>query len=218
MVKRTGGAQNIGKVIAHCRYVGFRSREIQNCPRGFFDANRDNFTDYKTFTKGIENNKALKHPSSNKIHKFVFSLTATDYKAYQKSGKDFKDLTRETMERIEERLGVKIDWIASFHDSPTHPHSHVIAKAVSAVPDKDGKYTRLRFGKEDFKMMRECMNNAFEKDVVRDHDYDLNLVKDIVHGLGYGLGHAINRDLKKREAQNERDKQKEIEKRKGRSR
>src|SRR5690554_4904341 len=113
-IKWTGGLKSITKVKAHVKYVGFRSQEREE--KGFFGRDDDR-VNYNDFLKRIENNPALKHTESIKAHKLIFALKEEEYKAYKRSGKDFKDLARETLKQYENKYNVKLDWIGNIHNS-----------------------------------------------------------------------------------------------------
>jgi len=62
------------------------------------------------------------------------------------------------MEQYEPRRQIRLDWFAAFHDSETHPHCHVIIKAV--CENRDGQEMRLRFNKEDLRELRQTAGKA----------------------------------------------------------
>lgn len=218
LIKRTGGVQKIKDLKAHLGYIGFRSREKDDEKKGFFNREVDN-ANFKEFVTRIETNRALKHPKSIKAHKLVFSLKQKDYEAYLKSGKDYKDLIRATLKEYEEKHGIKLDWIASIHDAEGHPHAHVVIKAVSDEKDKEGKYKRIFFKKEDFKEMKDIFNKEFEKEVeykeyeklTKDEKQFNSMLLDI--GKGFELvGRQIQRDVEKEQFKKEVKKRKDIRK------
>jgi hypothetical protein len=57
------------------------------------------------------------------------------------------------MSKFEEARQIRLEWFASVHDSETHPHCHVVIKAV--YMNQDGREMRLRFNKEDLKELRQ---------------------------------------------------------------
>lgn len=215
-IKCTRALTQVSQVIAHVKYVGFRSKELQD--KGFFGRD-NNYEDYKNFIKRIESNPALKHSKSIKAQKLIFSLKQSDYDAYIRSGKDYKDLVRETLSAYEKKHNVKLDWIANIHNAEGHPHCHVIIKGVSDTKDADGKYTRIRFKKDDFKMMKEVFNKEFEKDV----QYELREKFDFdktINDIGKGFERVmsdIKKDLDKESYKAEKEKQKLIDKEKQKS-
>jgi hypothetical protein len=202
LIKRTRGLQTIAQVVSHAKYVGFRSSETKE--KGFFGRDSDK-VDYKEFVQRIESNKALKHSSSIKVQKLVFSLKQVDYDAYKRSGKDYKDLIRETLSKYERRYGVKLDWIANVHEKEGHPHAHVIIKGVSDEKGADGRYKRIYFTKEDFKEMKGDFDKEFEKDAVyhMEEKFDMKtILKDVAKGFENVLGtlaHEADREHLKAE-------------------
>jgi type IV secretory pathway VirD2 relaxase len=59
-------------------------------------------------------------------HQFRFIVSAEDGADYD----DLKPLTRRLMERAEEDLGSRLDWVAVDHFNTGHPHSHIIVRGV----------------------------------------------------------------------------------------
>ncbi|WP_449472568.1 relaxase/mobilization nuclease RlxS [Sphingobium chungangianum] len=57
-------------------------------------------------------------------HQFRFIVSAEDGAEYQ----DLKPLTRRLMERMEEDLGTKLDWVAVDHFNTAHPHTHIVVR------------------------------------------------------------------------------------------
>lgn len=218
-IKKTGSIKTIKQLVAHSKYIGFRSREIEDNSKGFFGRD-NNYEDYKKFIKRIQNNKAIKHPNSIKAHKLVFSLKGVDYGAYKRSGKNYKELIRKTLNEYEKKHGIKLDWIASIHDFKGHPHVHVIIKAVSDSKDKDGRNKRVFLKKNDFKEMKDIFNKEFEKDVkYRLYEkYNLKSVfKDISKGFEQVLK-GTSYDLEKENRETEYKKKQQLKKRKQRER
>jgi len=169
-IKKTGGGKNIKEMVSHLKYVGFRSREKPEESKGFFDEKKDTGVDYKKFIKEIANNPALKHPLTNKYHKFVFSLSRREY---ENSNRDLKDIIRDTLKRYEKNHKVKLNWIGSLHDSKDHPHGHIIISGATKN-EIDGKYERVKFYKDDFKELRQ----SFQMEVDRDRSVDLEAEKE----------------------------------------
>lgn len=172
VVKGLKHVNDMGRVKAHVKYIGFRSDELATKRAineygldnaNFFSAERDN-SDYKSFISRIANHKALQHQKAVKMHKLVFSLKQEDFKNYllDGNGKDFKTLVRSTMKEFEEYRGQKYDWIAIEHLTDkdklsTHPHVHVAIKAIS----ENGE--RLKLNKEDYKFLREKFDVQYNK-------------------------------------------------------
>jgi hypothetical protein len=169
IVKKTGGGKRLDKMVQHLKYIGFRAREKEEDDKGFFNEKYDKGVDYRSFVKSIKDNKALKHPNSNKYHKFVFSLNSEDYK---NSNRNFKDIMRSTMARYEKRTNTKLNWIGSFHEVDGHPHCHIVISGASQNKDINGKYTRIYFKKDDFRELRSDFKLEVDRDMVRTYEKD----------------------------------------------
>jgi type IV secretory pathway VirD2 relaxase len=57
-------------------------------------------------------------------HQFRIIVSPEDGLEYE----DLKPLTRRLMERVEEDLGTKLDWVAVDHYNSGHPHTHIIVR------------------------------------------------------------------------------------------
>ncbi|MGD9678942.1 MAG: hypothetical protein AB7V16_11430 [Vulcanibacillus sp.] len=196
LVKHLGALKDIGKVEAHVKYIGFRSEEIHE--KGFFDRVSDH-ADYKSFLERISNNQALQHSESIKAHKLVFSLRREDYNAYTRSGKTFQDLARSVLSEYEKEKGIKLDWIANFHNQDNEnkqPHIHIVIKGVSDIKGDRG-YKRIRFQYKDFEEMKKTFDNEFFKDV----QYKLNErfeYKEAVQEINNGFNNILVENKKDR--------------------
>lgn len=225
IVKKTGHMCVMKNLKAHIKYIGFRSQEIERAegdtlkfPKGeFFNDKFDN-VNYKSFMKSIEKNKALTHPKSIKAHKLVFSLTSYDYNKYISKDKTYKDLIRDTLKSYEKEKGVKLQWMATQHivdgkGKSHHPHCHVVICGVSE-PDKDGKYTRIKFTREDFKNLRDIFDNELKKEIgtieknFPEYDHDKDIMKDISKGFEM-LTKEIQKDARKKEIEKQTSKRSE---------
>lgn len=209
-IKRTRGLQKIEQVKAHAKYVGFRAQESKE--KGFFGRESDK-VDYKDFVKRVENNPALQHSSSIKAQKLIFSLKENDYVAYLRSGKDYKDLVRNTLHEYEVKHNVKLDWIANIHDTEGHPHVHVIIKGVADEKDKDGRYKRIYFKKDDFKDMKANFDREFEKDA-KYHLFEKIDINKTMLDISKGFENVtrnISNDIEKEQAKADFEKHKDIE-------
>lgn len=213
-IKRTRGLQKVSQVEAHAKYVGFRSKETKE--KGFFGRDTDR-ADYKDFIKRIEENPALKHTSSIKAQKLIFSLKENDYEVYKKSGLDYKHLVRETLKKYEERHNVKLDWIANIHEAEGHPHCHIIIKGVSDIKGERG-YTRIKFKKEDFQEMKKDFDKELEKEIDHermDFEKTLNDITKSFDAVLKGISKELEKENEKAQMQREMFAKKEAEKDKG---
>lgn len=97
----------------HLRYIQRDGVTREGSPGELYDAERDR-TDAKAFLER----------SGGDRHQFRFIVTPEDGAEYD----DLKDLTRRLMERAEEDLGTKLDWVAVDHYNTGHPHTHIVIR------------------------------------------------------------------------------------------
>lgn len=126
------------KTYNHLRYIAMRSRESKDEERGLFGPEKDHES-IKAFYRNIEKDPALKHKNAVKLHKIVISFRGEDFRRY---GIDMKEMTRDFMKSLEERKGLKLDWVAACHMKSEQPHVHIAIKSVGI--DKDGRTRRLK--------------------------------------------------------------------------
>lgn len=68
--------------------------------------------------------KAFLDRQTSDRHQFRFIVSAEDGAEYD----DLKPLTRRLIERMEQDLGTRLDWVAVDHFNTGHPHSHIIVR------------------------------------------------------------------------------------------
>ena len=68
--------------------------------------------------------KAFGERGSGDRHQFRFIVSPEDGDQYD----DLKPLTRRLMERMEQDLGTKLDWVAVDHFNTGHPHTHIVVR------------------------------------------------------------------------------------------
>ncbi|PZU58169.1 relaxase/mobilization nuclease RlxS [Sphingomonas sp. VDB2] len=73
--------------------------------------------------------KAFGERGSGDRHQFRFIVSPEDGDQYD----DLKPLTRRLMDRMEEDLGTRLDWVAVDHFNTGHPHTHIVVRG------KDGR-------------------------------------------------------------------------------
>ena len=159
--------RKLESALSNLKYIGFRSRELDQ-KTGFFTATEDETKQYKEFYERIKNHKALKHDKTVKAHTIVLSFTRRDFEALARAGKTPQDMAREWMKTMEEFKEMKLDWLGSFHDSPTHPHIHLTIRSVGE--DDLGHSKRLKLTKEDIQDLRRILDANIE----RNAEYDLS--------------------------------------------
>ncbi|MCF8568153.1 hypothetical protein LLE49_25850 [Alicyclobacillus tolerans] len=145
---------SVDKARSHLKYIGFRSRDTPEEERGFFNDAQDRGADYQKFMQQIEEHPALQHERTVKMHTMILSMYEEDYRALLDSGSNFKEITREMMADLEQRKGMKLEWIAAVHEKEGHPHVHIAI--MSAGRGEDGKQHRLFLDKDtDLPWLRE---------------------------------------------------------------
>lgn len=219
--KYYGAVKDIKTIMSHLKYIGFRSRERDPDDKGFFNDKSD-IADWREFYKGIANHKALKHSSTVKAHKMIFSLRKRDYDLYRESGRNYKDIVREVLKKYEERKGVKLAWIAAAHDKNDHPHCHVV---IRAVDDSRGeKAKRIYFSKEDLAQMKKDFDLEVERHRALETEKDRNNEQDRSQELSMAsLFNDISKSIERQQRINERERdiaiaKLEKEKKKGKGR
>jgi hypothetical protein len=163
---RTGSSdkaagRRYGSVEGHLKYIGFRSTELSKNGAGFFDRDSRN-ADWKAYFNRVKTHPALQHSKTIKVHQMILSLWGKDYQNYSTlTGKDFRDITRKVMTELEVRKGVKLDWIAAFHEESKHPHVHISLKAVGdALPGQPAP--RIKLEPEDVMFIKDAMYREVE--------------------------------------------------------
>jgi type IV secretory pathway VirD2 relaxase len=68
--------------------------------------------------------KAFLERSGGDRHQFRFIVSPEDGSAYD----DLKPFVRKLLDRMEDDLGTKLDWVAVDHHNTGHPHTHVVVR------------------------------------------------------------------------------------------
>ena len=68
--------------------------------------------------------KAFGERAADDRHQFRFIVSPEDGDQYD----DLKPLTRRLMNRLEEDLGTRLDWVAVDHFNTGHPHTHIVVR------------------------------------------------------------------------------------------
>lgn len=142
---RIGRGAGVGRVLsARDRYAAFRRRRVivkvrtvRLGGKGFEGAKahlryveRDGTTREggRGQLYGAEADKVDRHawldPAKDDRHQFRIIVSAEDGMEYD----DLKPLTRRLMQRVEEDLGTRLDWVAVDHYNTGHPHTHIIVR------------------------------------------------------------------------------------------
>lgn len=74
------------------------------------------------------NAKDFRERAAGDRHQFRFIVSPEDGDQYD----NLKPLTRRLMQRMEEDLGTRLDWVAVDHFNTGHPHSHIVVRGKDA--------------------------------------------------------------------------------------
>lgn len=130
---------------AHLRYIE-RDGTTRDCGRGqLYGAEADQ----------VDGMAFLDRQTGDR-HQFRFIVSAEDGAEYD----DLKPLTRRLMERVEQDLGTRLDWVAVDHFNTGHPHSRII---VRGKDDRD----------KDLIIAREYMTEGMRERAAELVDLDL---------------------------------------------
>jgi hypothetical protein len=129
-------------------YIAFRARELPEERKGGFDRNHDQ-ANVDRFCNGLDH-RLTRHEKVPVAFHGIFSLPKEE--ADRAGLADWKPFVREVMRQYEASREIRLDWFASVHESQTHPHCHIIIKAV--YENQDGCEVRLRFNREDLRELR----------------------------------------------------------------
>ena len=107
------GGNGFEVVKAHLRYVE-RDGTTREGGRGQL---------YSADSDAADRNAWLE-PAKDDRHQFRIIVSAEDGMEYD----DLKPLTRRLMQRVEDDLGTKLDWVAVDHYNTGYPHTHIIVR------------------------------------------------------------------------------------------
>ncbi|HDK4225192.1 relaxase/mobilization nuclease domain-containing protein [Staphylococcus haemolyticus] len=169
--------KSISKVGAHCKYIGYRSRENHQNERGLFDKNKDNGASHKQFVQRLNERRSLRHSQSNKAFKVVLSWRENDARELGLHDEQrYKEVARDFVERIEKDKNMKLDYIGAVHMKDDHPHIHLVISGVG--DDKEtGQDRRLRLNfKEDLPRYKDELDRDIGADrLIQERQYDERL-------------------------------------------
>jgi hypothetical protein len=99
-----------------------------------------------------------RHHSAAKAYHCLFSLKRSDF---DRAGlTDWRDVVRQALRTYELETGRRLEWIASFHDNPKHPHCHVIIKAT--YTNENGQHKKLFLNRNEVGRIKEITGRALE--------------------------------------------------------
>ena len=106
-------AQGVNAARLHLRYLERDGVTREGLPGELYDAGHDR-ADGRTFLERTEGDR----------HQFRFIVSPEDGAAYD----DLKPFVRRLMERMEQDLDTKLDWVAVDHYNTAHPHTHIVLR------------------------------------------------------------------------------------------
>jgi type IV secretory pathway VirD2 relaxase len=113
--------QGLKAAKLHLRYIQRDGVTRDGQPGELYDRASDR-ADGKSFIERAEGDR----------HQFRFIVSPEDGAEYE----DLKPLVRRLMERMEEDLGTKLDWVAVDHHNTGHPHTHIVLRGRDEL-DRD---------------------------------------------------------------------------------
>lgn len=149
-------SRSVTKVTTNLKYIGFRSREL-NQDKGYFTATEDRTKDYRPFLQEMTSHPALQHGATVKAHMILLSFRREDYDALRAGGAKIEEVTREWVQQLERNKGMQLQWMASFHDSATHPHVHLTIRSVGITAT--GQNKRLFITQDDMPRLRQQLDD-----------------------------------------------------------
>ncbi len=157
--------KHLDRAARSVRYIAFRSRDIPHEKRGAFSRSSDH-ADIRRFIDSLHDPLTADRPLRGgrvfqpaKMHRLVFSLSRAEF---DKSGlTSWKPVVREALAEWERARGIRLEWIAAEHLSPTHPHVHIALKSV--YRDADGTPHRLKVNREMLQDLRQCVRTVVQR-------------------------------------------------------
>ncbi|MGY2736592.1 relaxase/mobilization nuclease RlxS [Sphingomonas sp. UYP23] len=116
IVKLAG--KGLGAATAHLRYLQRDGTTREGSPGALYGREI-----------GVEDGAAFRSRGTGDRHQFRFIVSPEDGAEYD----DLKPLTRRLMERVEQDLGTKLDWVAVDHFNTGHPHTHIVVRGTDAT-------------------------------------------------------------------------------------
>jgi hypothetical protein len=155
-----------GRLIAHVKYIEYRSRELGETreDRAIFTKDQDAI-DRKEAVDGI-----MGH-TSNAVayHKMVLSPGDDE------PVNDWREWTRQVMADFEDARGQELHWFAVHHENTEHPHVHVVL-AGAGENRETGEVEPVKMYAQDYQRLRELGHEHSEHDWYRSLE---TLVRDL---------------------------------------
>ncbi|EGQ3717849.1 hypothetical protein HN170_002585 [Staphylococcus pseudintermedius] len=151
--------KSLDSVKAHCKYIGFRSRENHQNDRGLFSRNEEVGASYRQFVDELRRKPSLNHSQTNKAFKIVLSWREQDAKELGIHAEEkYKEIARNYVSMLEQDKNMKLDYIGAVHMKDGHPHIHLVISGVGR--DKEtGNDRRLKVNfKEDMPKYKDSVD------------------------------------------------------------
>lgn len=174
IVKLAG--KGLGAARAHVRYIRRDGVGRQGEPGRLYNAGSDDL-DGKAFVKRGEGDR----------HQFRFIVSADDADQLR----DLKAFTRDLMDRMEDDLGTKLDWVAVDHYNTAHPHTHIVVRGV------DDKGADLVIGRDYISHgMRRRASELATLELGPETDLEIQdkMLREVGHDRFTGIDRGILRD------------------------
>ncbi|MGC9954551.1 MAG: relaxase/mobilization nuclease RlxS [Rhizomicrobium sp.] len=182
----------------HLRYIQRDGVTRDGQPGELYDRANDR-ADGKIFIERAEGDR----------HQFRFIVSAEDGAEYE----DLKPFVRRLMERMEEDMGTKLDWVAVDHHNTGHPHTHIVLRGrdeldrdliiareyiTHGMRERAAEIVSLDLGPRSDLEIEDRLSRQVEQDRLTDLDRSLRREAD-ADGLvcsGGGSGEAVSQSLR----------------------
>lgn len=192
--------KSLDSVKAHCKYIGFRSRENHQNDRGLFSKEQDIGASYHKFVDELKSKSSLNHSQTNKAFKVVLSWREQDVKALGIHEEEkYKEIARNYVSMIEQDKNMKLDYIGAVHMKDNHPHIHLVISGVGS--DKEtGNDRRLKINfKEDMPKYKDSVDRDIGANRIQEErKYDERLrgqEKEQPNQSRYSTGKDVTKDV-----------------------
>ena len=174
IVKLKGGG--VAAARAHLNYIQRDGVSKENEPGGLYDVAGDE-ADGKAFLDRSEGDR----------HQFRFIVSPEDATELE----DLKPFVRDLMNRMEEDLGTKLDWVAADHFNTEHPHIHIVLRGkddlgkdlviardyiTHGMRERASELVTLELGPQTEQELQQKLSAQVEQD--RFTDLDRGLLRD----------------------------------------
>ena len=179
IVKLKGGG--VAAARAHLNYIQRDGVSKKNEPGRLYDATNED-VDGKAFLERSEGDR----------HQFRFIVSPEHATELE----DLKPFVRDLMNRMEEDLGTKLDWVAADHFNTEHPHTHIVLRGkddlgkdlviardyiAHGMRERARELVTLELGPQTEQELRQKLSVQVEQD--RFTDLDRQLVRNATDNL-----------------------------------